>query len=152
MTPFASPAVAAKLSTYPEPARSVLLELRELIFATARDHPDIGPLTETLKWDQPSYLTEQSRSGTTLRLDAPADHPAHCALLVHCQTHLIATLRETLGPALHYEGNRAILLPIAQPLPTTALRTAITLALTYHTRKRAPRPPIGERIRQARRS
>jgi hypothetical protein len=67
-TPFADAAVAAILATYPDDVRSRVMAVRALIFDTAERIPAIGPLTETLRWGQPSYLTTAPRTGTTIRL------------------------------------------------------------------------------------
>ncbi len=151
MTPFAEATVAAKFDAYPEPLRTRLLELRELIFATAAADATIGPLTETLKWNQPAYRPVHPNRGTTIRLDALPDRPDHVGLFVHCQTRLIATFRAQLTGSLHYEGNRAIHVAVQKPLPETALRTCIAMAFSYHLRKHpAASRPIGERIRRGR--
>ena len=53
--------VAAAYDEIPEAARACLLSARALIFEAARD-AGVGALTETLKWGQPSYLTEASKA------------------------------------------------------------------------------------------
>jgi len=45
-----------------------LLQVRALIFATAAAHDDVGRLAETLKWGEPAYLTDETGSGSTIRL------------------------------------------------------------------------------------
>ena len=110
------------------------MEVRRLIFATAND-VDAGPLTETLKWGEPSYLTEASKSGTTLRLGQPKGQSDKAALFVPCQTTLVAEFRETIDdPAIVLEGNRAILFTFGERLPCDALRHCIAQALTYKRR------------------
>ncbi|MHA1572057.1 MAG: DUF1801 domain-containing protein, partial [Alphaproteobacteria bacterium] len=69
MEPFQHPDVAAVFDAYPAALRRRLMALRQLIFETAALSEGVGPLTETLKWGQPSYLTQQSGSGTTIRID-----------------------------------------------------------------------------------
>ena len=66
----ANPAVEAAFGTYPEPVRTRLRALRRLIFDTASATKGVGALEETLKWGQPSYLTPQTKSGSTIRIDA----------------------------------------------------------------------------------
>jgi len=68
---FANADVAAVFRAYPAPLRARLLALRRLIFDTAAETDGVGPLDETLKWGQPSYLTAASRSGTTIRIVVP---------------------------------------------------------------------------------
>lgn len=56
-------------------------------------------------------------------------------MYVHCQTNLVEQYRLRHGDALEFEGDRAVLFAVDQPLPERALRDCIELALTYHTRK-----------------
>lgn len=137
--PFFDEAVAAVFTASTPAARTQLLRLRTLIFATAAATPGVGSLDETLKWGQPSYLTSATKSGTTIRIDAVKSDPGRVALYVHCQTHLIEQFRERYGDALSFEGNRAILLDIDAPLPVEPLRHCIAMALTYHADKRRDR-------------
>ncbi|MEE4302146.1 MAG: DUF1801 domain-containing protein [Pseudomonadales bacterium] len=128
-------AVAAAFDAFPDEARARLLELRALILDTAASIDGVGPLEETLRWGEPAYLTSTSGAGTTVRLGWKAARPDRGALLVNCRTTLIDTFR-TLHPELAYEGNRAISFAIDAPLPEEALARCLTLALTYHRRRR----------------
>ena len=69
MKPFQSSAVEQVFRGYPNELRAKLMRLRQLIFEAAAGLEGVGPLDETLKWGQPSYLTSQSKSGTTIRVD-----------------------------------------------------------------------------------
>ena len=111
-----------------------LLALRQLILDTARATDGVGALEETLKWGQVSYLTSESRSGSTIRIDQVKSDPDKYALYFHCQTSLVETFRE-LYPDLVYGGNRCILLDATEALPRDALRHCVALALTYHLSK-----------------
>jgi hypothetical protein len=62
-----NPAVDAVFSSYPKPIKTRLLALRRLILDTARNTKGVGALEETLKWGQPSYLTPETKSGSTIR-------------------------------------------------------------------------------------
>ena len=124
--------VAAKYADYPGSTRRRLDELRALVLDTAARTTGVGPLQETLKWGQPSFLTAASGSGTTVRIDAHKS--GGVAVYVSCQTNLVETFRARY-PQLSYEGDRAIVLPDA-PLPTEELGHCIALALTYHARKK----------------
>jgi hypothetical protein len=130
-----NPAVAAAFDACPAPIRTKLLALRRLIFDTARTTEGVGALEEALKWGQVSYLTSQSKSGSTIRIDQVKSTAGQYAVYFHCQTDLVATFRE-LYPELSYGGNRSILLDAADQLPETALRHCVALALTYHLNKR----------------
>lgn len=126
-------AVAAKFETYPTAQRRQLLALRDMVFNVAAATPGVGRIKETLKWGQPSYLTPETKSGTTVRIDA---HPAGgAAIYVNCQTNLVETFKAHY-PALSYEGVRAVVLPPDAPLPKDALRHILALTLTYHARKK----------------
>jgi hypothetical protein len=147
MKSFANPAVTRVFSDYPAPVRSKLLKLRDLIFSTAKRTPGVGALEETLKWGQPSYLTTETKSGSTIRLDAIPAMPGSYALYVHCQTTLVETFKEKFGPTFRYEGNRALIFSAKAKIPETELRECIALALTHHSKKKGERIPIGLLIR-----
>ena len=106
-----------------------------MILDVAASTPGVGPLEEALKWGQPSFLTSASKSGTTIRIDRLSKTDDRPALFVPCQTDLIATFKTIYPEPFVYEGQRAIVLDIAQPLPENALRHCIALALTYKARK-----------------
>ena len=135
---FSNPAVAAVFNAYPKPLRARLLALRRLIFDTARTTRGVGPLQETLKWGQPSYLTPQTKSGSTIRLDQVKSAANQYAVYFHCQTDLVETFRQLYPSELSYGGNRSILLNAQQEIPKAALRHCVALALTYHLNKRKP--------------
>jgi hypothetical protein len=139
-------AVAAALESHIGPVKSKLKTLRKLILDTARKTEGVGPLEETLKWGQVSFLTRASRSGSTVRIDRDKSADDQVALYFHCQTNLVEIFRE-FYPELRFSGNRAILLDAGAELPEAALRHCVALALTYHLAKRkAPRrktrPPV----------
>jgi hypothetical protein len=128
------PAVAALFDAYPKPQKSKLLALRRLILDTARTTEGVGAIEEALKWGQASYLTSETKSGSTVRIDW-VKSANQVAVYFHCQTDLVETFRE-LYPELNYGGNRSILLDAADALPEAALRHCVALALTYHLNKR----------------
>ncbi len=131
-----SAAIEAVFEAYPQPVKSRLLALRRLIFDTAKSTKGVGALEEALKWGQPSYLTPESKSGSTVRIDQLKTEAGGYALYFHCQTDLVETFRERY-PELRYGGNRSILLDARAKLPEATLRHCIALALTYHARKKA---------------
>jgi hypothetical protein len=135
--PFADERVAAAFDGYAPEVRARLLQLRRLIFETAESTPGVGPLTETLKWGQPSYATV-SGAGSPIRIDQLKSGQGHAAYF-HCQTDLVATFREHYADSLTFEGKRAILLSDAEAPPEAELRHCLALALTYHLRKGARR-------------
>lgn len=132
--------IALALARYPEPVQHRLLTIRELIFTIAAQTNGVGPLTETLKWGEPAYLTEASRSGSTIRLGMVRSAPDKCAVLFNCQTTLIDTFRAHFADDFTFDGNRALLLPAAAPVPATPLALCLRAALTYHlAQSRRPR-------------
>jgi hypothetical protein len=133
---FSDPAVSAVFSSYPKPINAKLLALRRLIFDTAKMTKGVGRLEEALKWGQPSYLTPETKSGSTIRIDQVKSGANQFAIFFHCQTDLVETFRELYPSEFSYEGNRCILLDAAEKLPEPALRHCVALALTYHLKKR----------------
>ena len=127
--------VAAAFVAFPGPIRLRLLEVRKLIFATAAEIAGVGPLTETLKWGEPAYLTEATGAGSTIRLSRPKSPEGAGAVLFNCRTTLVATFRMQFPEALAFQGNRAILLDPSAPLPTEPLSMCIAMALFYHRRR-----------------
>jgi len=126
--------LSAAFETYPRLIRTKLLALRKLILGTAKAIDGVGTLEEAIKWGQVSFLTSETGSGTTIRIDWVKSEPDRYALYVHCQTNLIETFRE-IYPELNYGGNRCILLDATEGAPTDALRHCVGLALTYHRDK-----------------
>jgi hypothetical protein len=130
------PAVDAVFAAYPIPLKARLLALRRLILETARTTAGVGALQETLKWGQPSYLTTETRSGSTIRIDQVKPATDQYAIYFHCQTDLVETFRELYPRELNCVGNRCVVLNVADELPESALRHCVALALTYHLNQR----------------
>src|SRR5712671_6966546 len=133
---FSDPAVDAVFNAYPRPIKARLLALRRLIFDTAKTTEGVGALQETLKWGQPSYLTAETKSGSTIRIDQVKSAANQYAVYFHCQTNLVETFRELYPTELSYGGNRSILLDTENDIPESALRHCVALALIYHLGKR----------------
>src|SRR6202035_2552509 len=133
---FSDPAVDAVFRAYPGPVRTRLLALRRLILNTAKVTAGVGALQETLKWGQPSYLTSETKSGSTIRIDQVKSAANQYAIYFHCQTNLVETFRELYPAELSYGGNRSIILNADDEVPKPALRHCVALALTYHLNKR----------------
>ena len=138
---FADPRVQAVFDRYEPVMQSRLLHLRAMIFQVAADLGDVGPLEETLKWGEPSYLTTESGSGTTIRINRDGKRAGGYALYVNCQTSLVEGFRQAYGDQLAFGGNRAVLLHVDEEVPEEILRHCIAMALTYHRdRKNRLRP------------
>ena len=111
--------------------------LRQLIFEVAADTEGVGELTETLKWGQPSYLTENTKSGSTIRIGKEKKTEGDYAIYFKCQTSLVSTFKDRYKSQFRYEGNRAIVFRQNDKIPVNELRQCIAMALTYHLRKKA---------------
>ncbi|MFN3130531.1 DUF1801 domain-containing protein [Roseibium sp.] len=120
----------------PPEIRDGLLELRRLIFETAAETDGTGKVVETLKWGQPSYLTEKPKSGTTIRIAKDGSELGDIALYVSCNTSLVSEWRG-LFPDLIFGGDRSLHLSLGKPMPLPQLRQMIRMALTYHSRKKS---------------
>jgi hypothetical protein len=129
-----NPDVAAVLEAYPAPLRDRLLALRALIQATAAATDGVGPLEETLKWGEVSYLTSASGSGTTVRIgrDKRSGRPA---IFVNCKTDLLSRYRALYPDAFTYDGERGVV--VGDAPDEAALKHVVALALTYHARKKS---------------
>ncbi|MDO9222117.1 MAG: DUF1801 domain-containing protein [Caulobacter sp.] len=127
---FSDPAVETAFAGYPATLRTALLDLRALIFETAD-----GPLSETLKWGQPAYRPVGTKIGTTVRIDALKGSADGYALYFHCQTTLVPSFRDLYSDVLRFEGDRAILLSLAETPPREVLAFCIGQALTYRGRR-----------------
>lgn len=132
--PSPPPDVVLALDACPDGVRQMLMKVRALILETASEFPEVGTLTETLKWGQPSYLTAKTKSGTTVRLGWD-EAGTLLSLFVHCQTTLIGEWRARYEDTLSFVGNRELQIPIDKPFPRAALKHCIAMALTYHSRK-----------------
>lgn len=136
MRRFVDARVAAVFKDYPPGLRTRLMALRELVFDTAAGTSGVGPLDETLKWGQPSYLTAESGSGTTVRIDRLKNRDGY-AIYFHCQSGLVEEFRTIYPDTFAYEGKRAIVFETGARVPVRALRHCLALALTHHARKKS---------------
>jgi hypothetical protein len=121
-------------NAYPQTTRTRLKALRRLILDTAKTTNGVGRIEQALKWGQPSFLTPETKSGSTVRIDH-VDGKQY-AIYFHCQTDLVTTFRELYSDKWSYGGNRCILLSADDKIDEAALRHCIALALTYHLNKR----------------
>ena len=138
MRRFSDPRVASLFKAYPPAVRARLMALRDLVLDTAARTTGVGRLTETLKWGQPSYLTEETGSGTTVRIDRLKSGDGY-AIYFHCQSGLVGQFRELYPDTFTYEGQRAMHFAAKDRLPVRELSHCVALALTHHLRKKAKR-------------
>lgn len=135
MKQIENPAVAAVFNKYPSIHRSRMMDLRNLIIDTATQSAEIGPLEETLKWGEPSYL---AKKGSTVRLAWKVKNPDQYGIYFQCQTNLVETFRELYSDQLKFDGNRAILFNGDDPVPQEIVSHCISLSLNYHRIKHLP--------------
>ncbi|HCU84352.1 DUF1801 domain-containing protein [Methylophilus sp. UBA6697] len=135
MRPFDNVAVSEVFEAYPANMRIKLLALRELIFETAGSIQGVGKLEETLKWGEPAYVTSQSKSGSTVRIDWEKSNPSRYAMYFNCKTTLIDTFRTVFPSEFKFEGNRAIVFDESDVVSTEALAFCVAAALTYHSKR-----------------
>lgn len=124
------PTIAEVFARAPEPARAGMLALRALILNVADDVPEAGRVEETLRWGQPSYITPDTKAGSTIRLGVPKS--GGFALYVHCQTTLLSDFRALFGDDFRYENNRGVLFDSPDDIKPDLLAHLIRNALTYH--------------------
>jgi hypothetical protein len=128
--------IRAAINAYPVSVRDSLVALRALILKTARETRGVGKIEEDLRWGQPSFLTSETGSGSTIRIDGFRQDPGRYAIFFHCQSGLVDQFRQIYGNDLVFIGRRGIELRIGQPLPKSQLKHCISLALTHHLRKK----------------
>lgn len=131
MQPIKNPIVAEVFANYPIEIREKLLELRDLILTVARKTKGVGELEETLRWQQPSYITS-SKSGSLIRIDRIKDSSLTYAMYFHCQTNLVESFRGLYPDEFSFKGNRSLIFSTKKPIPTKQLEHCFQLALTYH--------------------
>lgn len=59
---FSNQDVAEKFRTYPKAMRTRLMDIRALIFSVAESIEGVGKIEEALKWGEPSFLTNETKS------------------------------------------------------------------------------------------
>ena len=129
------PKVEMVFDNYPLEIRQKLEYLRTLIIETAKKIEGLSLLEETLKWNEPSYLT---KIGSTIRIDWKSKNPNQYAMYFQCTSKLVPTFKMMYNNMFRFEGSRAIIFNIEDPIPEEALQACITTALTYHKVKHLP--------------
>ena len=126
--------VKKKFDTYPDLVRKKLEVIRSLIFEVVEEY-GLGSIDESLKWGEPSYLV---KGGSAVRFDWKAKAPNRFAIYFNCNTKLIATFKEIYGDHFIFEGNRAIVFDLDEPIHANQLKRCIRLSLMYHKIKNLP--------------
>ena len=127
---FQLAAVKTFYNSQPEWCRVPLLMLREWIFDAGRDNPTIGAISEEMAWGQPSYVTQETKTGTPLRL-GKFDNENIGVYFQH-HTRLAACYHAAYGDVVRvHDRGVMVLVPDIMAIETT-IRHCITLGLTYH--------------------
>jgi hypothetical protein len=134
--PFSHKDVSAVYASYPAAGRDKLFVIRSLIFKTAQSIPEVGNIEEILKWGEPSYLTTESKSGSTVRLAWKKTMPNQYGIYFNCKTSIIETIKSLYGDALQYQKNRAIIFNIDNEIPVEIVEHCVSIALTYHLKNK----------------
>ena len=121
--------IAKFFDAMPVDVAQLLRDARLKIFRISGEAEGIGPLTETLKWGEPAYLTEAPKTGTTLRLGQIG---GRAAVMVPCSTTIIEDARAVFGEQPEFSGKRGLILGGERQV----FDYVINAALTYHIRKR----------------
>lgn len=129
------PSVKDKFDSYPDHIKPKMNALRTLIYQVAEHTKGVGQITETLKWSEPAYLTSKPKSGTTIRMDWKERNPDQIGIYVNCNTSLVERYRTMFSDELEFEGNRAIMIPVEDPIPEKELKICFQMALRYHLDK-----------------
>ncbi|SHJ67586.1 hypothetical protein SAMN05444000_111116 [Shimia gijangensis] len=128
--------IETTIAGWPEAAKTCFHALRKVIFQTAASNSAVGTLEEVLKWGEPSFLTSQTRSGTTLRISWKPKTPDEIGVFVICRTDMLKQVRALYPEAFRYEGTRAAYLPLSHPIPEEAVAYLAMRAQTYHLETR----------------
>lgn len=134
--PITDQAVASVFGNSPPETREKLLSIRALILDTAAHTEGVGELDECLKWGEPSYLTNQTKSGSTIRIAADKSKNGGVGIYFNCNTSLVENFRHYYSDILKFESNRAILFGANDDIPLQQVRHCISMALTYHSDKK----------------
>ncbi|WCL49201.1 DUF1801 domain-containing protein [Leptospira sp. GIMC2001] len=131
---FTNAEVESIFENYPPKIRNKLLNLRKIIFETAKQSECAEELEETLRWGEPSYITKK---GSTFRMDWKPTSPNQYAMYFQCNSLLVPTFKKIYPHDFHYEGNRAIVFGMNDKIPIVQLKNCIKMALTYHSIKKS---------------
>lgn len=123
------PKVEERFADYPDFVRDKMQYLRELVIETAKETEGVTHLEETLKWGEPSFVTNH---GSTFRMDWKEKSPDRYAMYFQCTSRLVDTFKTVFDNKFEYEGNRAVVFRLKQEIPVAELKECIKASLTYH--------------------
>lgn len=126
------PKFEEKIENYPDTVKQKMENLRKLVRIVAQECENIDKLVETLKWNEPSFITKH---GSTLRMDWKEKTPNQYAMYFQCSSRLVDTFKMIFENKFQYEGNRAIIFQLDQDIPIAELNECIKATLNYHNVK-----------------
>jgi len=127
--------VKKAFDNYPKVARDKLLAVRQMIFDVAKKTKGVGKIEETLKWNEPSYITIATKSGSAIRIDWKKKDKSNYHIYINCQTKLVEIFKTFYPDEFNYIENRCISIPINKKVDEKKLAHIIELALTYNNIK-----------------
>lgn len=136
ITHFSSREIESIFNSYSDNSRKQLLTIREIIFDVAKRDKDIKGVFEEVRWGQPSYITNQTKSGSTIRLGV--FEKDKIAVFFHCKTTLIERFRVIYGDKLEFSKNRAIIIDPKKKISCDvmdAISHCIQMSLRYNIDK-----------------
>lgn len=141
-----NPEVASVFDSYPQKIRTKLMCLRQLIFDTASSVEGVGEIEETLKWGEPSYLTPETKSGSTIRIAWKKTQEEQYSIYFKCTANLVPAFKEKYPKDFKFGGKRSIDFNMDDKVPVKELKSCIALALTYHLNKKLEAPARWEMV------
>ncbi|MEJ2640147.1 MAG: DUF1801 domain-containing protein [Desulfosarcinaceae bacterium] len=131
-----NPEVEAVFDSYPTEVKGKLIYLRQLILETAAAIDGVGEIEETLKWGEPSYLTPQTKSGSTIRIAWKKSQKEQYSIFFKCTANLVPAFKDQFPTKFRFGGHRSIDFKLDEEVPEKELKKCIALALTYHLNKK----------------
>ncbi len=129
---FQNEEVEQKFLGYPKEVRPRLLDLRELIFDVALSVDGVGDIEECLKWNEPSFVTSETKSGSSFRIDWKKNDPDRYHIYFNCNTKLVLIFKELFPHSFIFGGNRSISFKLEDKKLPRELTKCIEIALTYN--------------------
>lgn len=129
--------IQLKINTYPEAAREKFSEIRDAIIQVAAQE-SLGGITESIKWNEPSYQLDNPKLGSAIRIDWKERSPDTISVYFNCKTLLIETFKEIYRDIFNFVGNREIVFQLSDSLPMPELKACVSMALRYHQIKHLP--------------
>ena len=136
-TKFENLDVKREYYKFPKKMQTKMLELREMIFEVANNNKNIGKISETLKWGEPTYQPNQSKTGSPLKINYKKEMGTNFSLYVMSSTDLIETFKKLYPKTFYYNGTREVIINSNKKIPRKEIYNCIELALTYKFKEKS---------------